>query len=382
LEKVCFNGGLRSKNKRGISLTVYSTPFARFLLKNNIGKISLFFEEGSFAIRRGNNRKVTIERQNKNQPLCVFSVTKLVPAALKKRLVDSGKQSRVEVRVEGFASKKELRKHNNLINSVLPSKGMRPIKENEKIEVGCSIVCFRTKNSSSYRFSVRHRILEEIANKNEKISLGRDESSNFIIRKSPEGKKFNLYKYPNGRPVTYLQISPEFLTEEEKELFGRGKRSISYRAFLSGKEFRLDISKFFATKEERGLAYALIDKGMEIRIPKMRERQGDIILRNSSAQIEVTNLMPGKGANKNNAHGEGIHINGRLCEGFLRVKKKETPLFFVVFNEKWLEHKWIGNLTRQVKPEVIAITTDFKGRWAEKVSNEIIKHVEKVFDCD
>jgi hypothetical protein len=110
----------------------------------------------------------------------------------------------------------------------------------------------------------------------------------------------------------------------------------------------------------------------------MGERQGDIILKNSGIQIEITNLLHGKASNKNNAHGEGIHINGRLCEGFLRVKKQETPLFVVVFNEMWLEQKWVEKLVQQVKPEVIVITTNFKDDWAEDVSRKIIEAANKV----
>ena len=34
LTSICFNGGLIAKHKGSIALTVYSTPFARFILKN------------------------------------------------------------------------------------------------------------------------------------------------------------------------------------------------------------------------------------------------------------------------------------------------------------------------------------------------------------
>ncbi|MCX6802706.1 MAG: hypothetical protein NT067_06370 [Candidatus Diapherotrites archaeon] len=378
MQKLCFNGGIRRKNKGGIYLTVYSTPFARFLLENGIDRISLVFNGNSFVIRRGKNSKVTMERLNRNQPLCVFSVTKIIPNSLKEKAITLRRQLRVNVLVENFCSEIDIRKHNKSVNSLEPSSRMEPVKENEKIDIGCAITCFRSKNSSFYRFSVRHRILEEIADKKEEIILGREKNGNFTIRKNPKGKKLHLYRYPNGHPLAYLQISQKFLTKKEKEIFKNGRRSISYRAFLSEKEFELDISKFFNAKEERELAYSLLKKGVEISIPKMGERQGDIILKKSGIQIEITNLLPGKASNKNNAHGEGIHINGRLCEGFLRVKKQETPLFVVVFNERWVEQKWVEQLVQQVKPEVIVITTNFKDDWAEDVSRKIVNAANKV----
>ncbi|MFH1256683.1 MAG: hypothetical protein V1494_05340 [Candidatus Diapherotrites archaeon] len=259
----------------------------------------------------------------------------------------------------------------------MPENKLKPIPDNEKIDCGCSICCFRSKSASAYRFSVRNRIFEEIANRKEKIALKRDSSGDFIIRKSPKGKRLNLYKNPEGRPLAYISIDSSFLTKKEIEIFKNGKRNISYRAFVSKKELNIDISKFFSTREERELADALVKKGVNIKLPRMRQREGDILLDFCNAQIEITNIMPPNG-NKNSPHSEGMHINGRLCEGFLRVTKKEANLFFVVFNEEWLKNNWVKKLIDQVKPKVISITTDFRNGWAQDVAEKIMLAANKV----
>ncbi|MDD5163716.1 MAG: hypothetical protein PHD95_05935 [Candidatus ainarchaeum sp.] len=373
MNSLCFNGGLIAKHKGSIALTLYSTPFARFLLEKGINKINLKFCNGKFIVGLGEDRNVTVQRQSHNHPLCIFSVTKLIPSELKKNLFFSNKQLKVDVIVEDIVSGEDLRKYNHSLTSILPDPSIKSIPENEKVDVGCLISCSRTKNSFGYTFKVRHKILEEIALKHKKVILGRNTNGNFIIRKNDQGKEFHLYKYASGTPVAYMQISSQFITDSEKKLFKSGKRCISYRAFLSEKDFNLDISRFFTYREERELAYALLKKGAPIKIPRMRLREADIILRENNAQIEVTNVLPREGENKNNPHGEGMHINGRLCEGFLRAVKKEVPIYFVVFNKKWLSLNWVRQLVEQVKPNVVAIGTDFEKGWEDEVSDKIIK---------
>ena len=99
--------------------------------------------------------------------------------------------------------------------------------------------------------NIRHRILEEIALKKEKVLICRDKNGNFIIRKNHNGNSFNFYKNPDGHPLAYMQVSPSLIQEKENNLFKSGRRCFSSRAFLSSKEFQLDVSKFFMNKEEK-----------------------------------------------------------------------------------------------------------------------------------
>ena len=126
------------------------------------------------------------------------------------------------------------------------------------------------------------------------------------------------------------------------------------------------------TKDERELAYALLRRNINVRIPEMRKREADIVLKDYGIQIEITHLKPREKENhKNSPHTEGVHINARLCEGYLRVTKNKTPLYFVVFNETWLNYKWVGDLISEVKPQVRCITTDFEAGWEEIVANKV-----------
>jgi hypothetical protein len=80
---------------------------------------------------------------------------------------------------------------------------------------------------------------------------------------------------------------------------------------------------------------------------------------------------------KNNAHGEGVHINARLCEGFLRVQKGLVKRFFVVFHRAWSNYNWVNDICNIIKPSVIPIFTEFDSGWAEKVSEEIKSYTLK-----
>jgi len=207
----------------------------------------------------------------------------------------------------------------------------------------------------------------------------RDKEGNFILKKNGFGRTFNLHKSKKGHPVIYMQISPSLIKEEENELFKNGRRSFSSRIIFSEKEFNLDISKHFSVREERELAYALVKQNINIRIPQMGKREADIVIKDSNAQIEITNLKPSKiNRNKNNAHGEGAHINARLCEGFLRVTKNIVPYYFLIINKGWSEYRWVKETCNLIQPNVVTIYTDFSGDWAGLVAKEIL-HKIKLF---
>lgn len=260
------NGGLREKIKGGIVLTVYSMPFARYLVKNKIKTLNIKYNKSDFMLSSGTNHKITFERVKKNNPLCIIRVTKLLPKFLKNELKANKKQKRVKVTLKNIITKKELIKYNN--NNIVYKEAEnldRFIPSNERIKVGCFVSCFRNKSGFNYRLGIRHRILEEVALKKDKVLICRDKKGNFIIRKSPKGNLFNFYKNPKGHPLAYMQISPSLIKEKENLLFISSRRCFSSRAFLSSKEFQLDISKFFSTKEERQLAYALLSKNISVR---------------------------------------------------------------------------------------------------------------------
>ena len=168
------------------------------------------------------------------------------------------------------------------------------------------------------------------------------------------------------------------LVQHQKEVlskvinFDAGRTAISSKAFLCEKDFDLDISEFFYDERERELAKALKNRGIEIGIPEMGRREADILLPKMNAQIEVTTIMPVKiGKHKNNAHGTGVHINARLCEGFVRVTNKKIDTFFVVVHKDWMEHRWVKDLNEMIKPKVVLVPTDFKNNWAEKATEMI-----------
>jgi hypothetical protein len=358
------NGGLRMK-KGGYILTVYSFPFARYLQEKNIKRMGVKFSESCFEIYPGTEEKIHLERVNKKTPICVIHVGRLLPRGVKDMLIAIKKQKSVKVIVKNFLEKEQLIKYNKRIVYKEPKKQKIYIPKSDLVKVGCFISCFRKNNASSYRFNIRHRILEEIAMKKDKIRIHRDNDKFYM------GLEFKLYKNKKGHPLTYLMISPSLLNKTEKELFKK-RRCISFKAFLSKKEFDLDISKYLTNKEERELAYALLRNKINIRIPEMRKREADIVIEDNNSQIEITRIMPRKNdSSKNNAHSEGIHINGRLCEGFVRVTRENINKFFVVFHKEWIQCGWVRELCKRVGPRVIAIPTDFLKNWAEDVANKI-----------
>ncbi|MCG2720152.1 MAG: hypothetical protein L6266_05530, partial [Nanoarchaeota archaeon] len=248
----------------------------------------------------------------------------------------------------------------------------------EKIKVSCFVSAFKNKSGFNYRFSIRHRILKDIAQRKEKIMVSRNKKGYFLITRDSKGGLFSLYTNPKGHPLTYLQISPTLITKDELNLFRKGRRSISSKAFLSKEEFNLDISKFFINKEEQTLASALINQNFNIQIPEMRKREADIILQDYNIQIEITRLKPRSISNKNNPHGEGAHINARLCEGFLRVTKGIVPYFFVILHKNWLKYQWVNDLINMVKPKVISIATSFENKWEKDVAESIKNNIKRL----
>lgn len=365
------NGAFRTK-KGSIILTIYSSAFARYLLERKMKKVNINFLNGYVEISKGNRKNLGFERVKENHPLCVIYVTKLLPKDLINLLKNTKKQKSIRVIIKNIISKADFIKYNRRISYIEPKKQKIKIPKSELIKVGCSIACFRQNNRAWYRFSIRHRVLEEIAIKKEKVMVHRI-GDKFYILKDNLGKEFNFYKGKNGHPLAYMQVSPSLITEKEKKIFMNGRRCISFKAFLSSKDFNLDISRFFMTPEERELAYSLLKQNINIRIPEMRKREADIVLQDSYTQIEVTSIMPrSKEARiKNNPHGEGIHLNARFCEGFFRVTKKITPCFFVVFHKEWMENKWVRDLCDLIKPRVIGIPTDFKNNWTKEVIRKI-----------
>jgi hypothetical protein len=367
-----LNGGLRAKSDGSIVLTMYSTPFARLLTDKKIKKIDVGFSTEGFTVRLGNKCTLNIERKKENRPLCVVHVTKFIPKPLIENLRSDKQQRRVKVKIEDIATQKDLVKYNQNIVYIEPKNVNCNIPKSELIKVGCHISCFRNKSGFNYRFNIRHRILEEIAVKKEKVVVIRNPKGKFIIRKHHNGRKFNFHKNKKGHPLAYMQISPSLITEKENKLFESGRRCFSSRAYLSGREFDLNISNFFMTKDERELAYALLKKNINVRIPEMRKREADIVLKDFGIQIEITHLKPREKENhKNSPHTEGVHINARICEGFLRVIKGITPYYFVIFDKQWLNYSWVKDLIEMVKPKVFCLTTDFNDDWEEIVSSKI-----------
>ena len=374
MKKLTINGSLRIKNNKNIALTLYSTPLARFLIDNDINFFGINYDNinEQFIIEHGDKVKITTERIKENKPLCVLYVSKIIGPNLRDKLKKERSSKKVKVVVNGILSKEELLNYNKLISYTEPNlKKSTIIPKSEIIDLACHISCFRNKNSFCYRITSRHRILEDIAQRKERIMILRDKKGRFIIKKDQYGRLFNLHKSKEGYPTTYMQISPSLIKEEENELFNNGRRCFSSRILLSEKEFNLDISHHFLVKEERELAYELTKRNINIKIPQMGKREADIILKDSNAQIEITNLNPRKENSKNNPHGEGAHINARFGEGFLRVTKNIIPYYFLVINKNWKKFEWVKETCRLVQPKVITIFTDFQEDWTEKVAKKI-----------
>jgi|TARA_Y100000310_G_C20699639_1_gene828523 hypothetical protein len=382
MKEVVINGGLRAKDDRTVALTLYSTPLARLMVDKNMEYLNVSYENKHFILKGGTQKKICIERKKEDCPLCVLHVGKIIDKELLKELKKDRKQRRMKVILKDIISSGELLEYNKIISYIEPDKNMSTIiPESDVINLACNISCIRLKKGFCYTFSIRNKILEEIALKKEKVMILRNGNGEFIIRKYGKGNTFNLYKSKSGYPKVYMPLPPSLIKNEENELFENGRRCFSSRALLSEKEFDLDISKYFVVKEERELAYSLMKQNVSIRIPQMGKREADIVLKDVGAQIEVTNIMPRKGQrHKNNAHGEGSHLNARLCEGFLRVTNKIVPYYFVVFNKAWMDYGWVEDTCDLIKPKVIPLVTNFKDNWAEDIAKKInlkIKQLKK-----
>lgn len=382
MSDIIINGGLRMKN-RSVILTIYSFPFGRYLLKNGIDRLNIDFEEDRIMLSKGKNKKVSFERLKSDHPLCTMAISKIMPLDLKNKVMGAGKQTSINILIRDILTEEDLFNSNNAFNHLLPKeRGNLNLDKKNFIKVGCFISCIKYgKNkdkSGSYRFSVRHKVIERVVKDRYKISLIRNGKDFFII-KDDRGMNMSSYKQKKGAALSYVQISKDFLLEEEKDLFSKGRWCVCRDAYVSMKEFGLNICDFFYDQQERELARALIEQGINISQPLMHKREGDILLPDIKGQVEVTKIKPVSGIgkkHKNNAHGGGVHINARLCEGFLRINKNEAGIFFVVLHEQWMEYGWVKKLYEKVKPGVILIPTDFEENWnlkaANKIKNELI----------
>lgn len=374
IKEILVSGGLRI-NRRDVILTIYSAPLARLLIDKGLKLVDISYNNHSFIIKPGKMRHLTTERKNENHLILTTRVGKIIPKNLFYKIAK--KQMPVKVFVKDIADYKDLLEYNNQINHIKQEYIDLNILKSEELKVSCNISCFKNKSNYNYRLSIRHKVLKKIAIKKYKVLIGRNKNGEFIIRRDKRGLSFNLYIDKRGYPLAYLQISPSFITKKEYNYFKSGKRSISNKAYLSYKEFNLNISDFFMTKTERELAKELIKLRVNINYPQMHKREADIILRDSGAQIEVTTIKPRKEKGKNNAHGEGIHINAKLCEGYVRVTKGIVPIYFFVFDKKWLEYKWLKDLIPLVVPPVELLPTNFKINWEKQIAKKIKSIISK-----
>jgi len=254
-----INGALRFK-KGGYILTVYSAPFCRFLMFNNIDRVNVYYSNGLFQIEPGNKHKIHFERKT-TTPIGVIYVSKLLQKKLQNELKNTRKTKPVKIIVNKIVTERDLIKYKKSIKYILPEGLSLTMPKSGIIKTGCSIFCIKGKSSLNFQLRIKNRILEEIARKKEKVCILRKGDGTFVIRKWKNGRPFNLYKYPNGNPVVYIPIPPYLIKDNEKELFKNGRTSLACKVELSEKEFQIDISKFFQTKEERELAYSLLKKG-------------------------------------------------------------------------------------------------------------------------
>ena len=370
LKEIVVNGGIREKNGKFV-LTIYSSPFARYLLSNGTEKVNLEFDEENAVIKPGNIKKMTIERKREEHPLIVISVAKIMTNELKEKVKSYNAQLPIKIFIRDFVFEKDLVEYNNRINRAEPKEWDISTPKDNLLKIACYVSCFRQNGKRWYRFTVRHRIFEQIIKRKVKVNLCRA-GKEFFLKSNPNGNKMNLYKNKDGYVMAYMQISPSFLTNEEMDLFEKGRSAISFKVFLCNKDLGFDISEFFYDKQEKELAKELINRGISIQVPRMGKREADILLPDIKGQIEVTSVMPVRVAkNKNNAHGEGVHINARICEGFVRVINNKINKFFVVLHKDWMEYQWIKDLYEMIKPKVILIPTDFKVNWTEKAVHSI-----------
>jgi hypothetical protein len=372
MKVVTLNGGLRVKPNNDVTLTLYSSSFARILQSRDITSLDIKYEDGKFTLSPGSSRKISIERKEYN-PLCVTRVARLIPQELRKELSSTGTQKKVQVVLKNLVGPKDLKSHSKFYNYPHVDDFDFNLTREDTTRVAGSINCFRHKKGLTFRFSIRHRIIGDIAKSKVKILIGRNHKGDFILRKDERGIPFCLYLSKGRSAFAYITISPDLIKKFESDLFFQGRRSIPTKVYFSRNEFGIDISKYFIVKEEQELASGLLQLGFNIRIPQMGKREADIVLRRSKVQIEITRIKTRRNprSSTNSPHTDGIFINARICEGFLKVSKKIVPLYIVVFREEWLDFKWVRDLIATTSPEVFCLTTNFNKGWEEQIAREI-----------
>lgn len=374
-EKIVVNAGIKLKQGKFIA-TIYSTPFARYLLSIGTDRVNLDINEERIIIDSGNEKKVTFERKKEKHPLITIAISKLISDEFKEKIRNNNGQLPIKAILKNITSKELIRNDNKKSRRAEPKKWDISTPKENLLKIACCISCFRQNKNKWYRFTVRHRIFEQIIKRGLKVDLCRI-GNEFFLKTNPEGNKMSFHKNKDGHAMAYMQISSSFLNKDEMNLFEKGRCSISSRAFLCNKDFGFDISEFFYDLKEKELVKALVNKGIPIQVPEMGKREADILLPKIGGQIEVTTIMPvGIAKNKNNAHGEGVHINARLCEGFVRVTNNKINKFFVVLYKDWMDYLWVKELYEMIKPKVILIPTDFEGNWAEKTVETLTNHLK------
>lgn len=365
-----LNGLVRWKRK-SIILTVYSVGFARYLIKKRLKRFGIMFADSGITISSPGNIRPRFERVKIGQPLTIFTITKITPSEVRRKL-EHEKSVGFKIDIGAIIAKTELRKfQKNVVDYEF-----EPITENSQkqamIKTGCFVSCFRSTKNIFCRLNFRHKIFDEIALNNYRVVFSRRPNGDFAIFQRKDGILLHYYKGKGrGSGIAYVQLPDRFVLPDEKELFEAGRRAISYKAFISAKDFNLDISKYFTDPKERELAFELLRRKILIRHPQPGLREADIVLDGTGNQIEVTKIAPIMPLQKNNAHGEGVHVNARICEGYLRVKTGKISKYYLVLDRRWLSFSWVKRLMLETCDQVRIIPTDFGCEWASGVADSI-----------
>ena len=226
-------------------------------------------------------------------------------------------------------------------------------------------------NNERFYLDISSKKLYEIVKKNIVKCLFNRINDSIIIINSKELESRRLT--PHSQKRVQIAIPKELLKKDEIiKILERGWLPINIE--LNLKSFNLEVKDFYSIREEKELVEYLTKRDTEIKIKEPSDPY-DILIKNKETAIEIHNSSPSYGDLVTRHKIKPGMIRLRILEADFLTKMNELSKFFLVFNEKWSEGKYIKELINKSNGRVKVIFTDFKDKWYEKIGNKILNEI-------
>ena len=158
IREIEVNGAIKRKGNT-FMLTIYSSPFARYLISSGIKEVNLEFCQNKIFLSEGNMKNLIFERVKEDHPLTLLYIGKLIPEKLRGKVIENKKQLPIKINAVGFISEDELIKYNRGITRAEPKKYTLTTSKNQLLKIGCFISIYIQNRKKNYKIKIIKHIL-------------------------------------------------------------------------------------------------------------------------------------------------------------------------------------------------------------------------------